>query len=291
MLVNLQRLPSMFMQEYGYRVGDVVSLRGPSGWVGEVNLSYDRGFGFRGAWKQFVIYHNLEVGDHILCTLVADSNFFVKIYNKGGCEKALPSQSPNPDTSSPNSEKGKRVASFSDVLTRKTEEGLPKSAPFMLGGKRKSPVEVESLTGIGKKLCVQQLGLEKPGAGNGNAESPIENDLTKLQAKSCARLENDGDHESPTAAGENRMTTRAQRRARSEERSSSDTERGSADMEDEDLLRDKEVRQKLHATEMKRFMAMEAAQAYETANPRTMLIVNKTSITKCQTVSIFILSC
>jgi hypothetical protein len=87
---GLQRIPIIFMEEYGYRVGDNVVLQGPGGYTIDVGLSHDQHFGFaRAGWRQFLRHHNIEVDDYILCTLIADSYFTVKIFNKTGCEKPL----------------------------------------------------------------------------------------------------------------------------------------------------------------------------------------------------------
>jgi len=88
-------IPTKFLVDHGNRLYGVVTWRGPSGWVGQVNLSWDKVYGFREGWKQFWLYHNIEVGDHLICTMIADSDFVVKIYDKKGCEKARPFWDPN----------------------------------------------------------------------------------------------------------------------------------------------------------------------------------------------------
>ena len=269
---SLQRLPSSFMEDNGRRIGNVVTVNGPSGWVGQVTISYDEGFGFCGGWKQFVIYHSIEAGDYIVCTLIADSKFSIKIYNEFGCEKVHLSHAP--------------TAEGSKAVGQKSEGGRQFTL-MNLGGKRKTLDEVRSLSGIGKKLCMQQLGLDSSGAENGNVEAEGKPHIAP------ERFQFKDDHDSPPQSPQYlevaRATTPLQVVPRSEECSSSDSEKKSAELEDDIDDYNKATRKRAHRavyeTEMRRFMAMEAAQAYETANPRTMLVVNKTAITKSQSVN------
>jgi hypothetical protein len=101
--------------------------------------------------------------------------------------------------------------------------------------------------------------------------------------------DHDSDSQSPQRPEAARATTPLRVGPRSEECSSSDSEKKSAEMEDDIDDYNKATRKRAHRavyeTEMRRFMAMEAAQAYETTNPRTMLVVNKTAITKSQSVN------
>jgi len=278
------------VEEYGRRIGNVVTLEGPSGCVGQVTVSYDEGFGFCGGWKQFVIHHNIEAGDCVVCTLIADSKFLVKIYNKFGCEKVHLSHAPTAEGSKAVGQKLKDGAYVSDSLTLRTSEGGREFALTSLGGKRKTLDEVISLSGIGKKLCMKQLGLDNLGAENGNVEviTKPQNSPEKFQFK-CGH---NSDPQSPQYLDAARATTPVQAGPRSEECFSSDSEKKSAEMEDDiddcNNTTKKRAHRAVYETEMKRFMAMEAAQAYETSNPRTMLVVNKTAITKSQSVHFLI---
>lgn len=283
---SLQRLPSTFIEDYGRRIGSVVTVEGPSGWVGQVTVSYNEGFGFCCGWTQFVIHHNIEAGDCIVCTLIADSKFFVKIYNKFGCEKVRPSHAPTVDVSKTLGQKPKDGAHVSDALTLRTSDGGREFALTNLGGKRKTLDEVKSLSGIGKKLCMQQLGLDNLGAENGNLE--VETKLQIAPERFQFKCDRNSDPQSPLYLDASRAITPVQVGPRSEECSSSDSEKKSAEMEDDiddcNNATRKRAHRAVYETEMRRFMAMEAAQAYETSNPRTMLVVNKTAITKSQSV-------
>lgn len=266
------------MEDYGRRIGNVVTMNGPSDWVGQVTISYDEGFGFCGGWKQFVVYHNIEAGDYIVCTLIADSKFSVKIYNEFGCEKVHLSYAPTAEGFKAAGQKLKDGSLVSDSLGLNTSEGGRGFALPNLGGKRKTLDEVKSLSGIGKKLCMQQLGLDSLGVENGNGE---------VETKHF-KGDHDSDSQSPQHLDAARATTPLRLGPRSEECTSSDSEKKSAEMEDDIDDYNKATRKRAHRavyeTEMRRFMAMEAAQAYETPNPRTMLVVNKTAITKSQSV-------
>lgn len=274
------------MEDYGRRIGNVVTVKGPSGWVGQVTISYDEGFGFCGGWKQFVIHHNIEAGDSVVCTLIADSKFFVKIYNKFGCEKVYLSHAPTAEGSRGVGQKSKDGAHISDSLTLRTSDGGREFALTNLGGKRKTLDEVKSLSGIGKKLCMQQLGLDNMGAENGNVEVEMKPQLASERFQ--FKRDHNSDPQSPQYLDAARATTPVQVGPRSEEFSSSDSEKKSAEMEDDiddcNNATRKRAHRAVYETEMRRFMAMEAAQAYETSNPRTMLVVNKTAITKSQSV-------
>lgn len=275
------------MEDYGRRIGNVVTVNGPSGWVGEVTISYDEGFGFCGGWKQFAIYHNVEAGDYIICTLIADSKFSVKIYNEFGCEKVRLSHAPTAEGSKAVGQKSKDGTLVSDSSGLNISEGGRQFALTNLGSKRKTLDEVKSLSGIGKKLCMQQLGLDILRVENGNVEVETKPHfaLERFQFKG----DHDSDPQSPQYLDAARATTPLQIGPRSEECSSSDSEKKSAEMEDDIDDYNKATRKRAHRavyeTEMRRFMAMEAAQAYETPNPRTMLVVNKTAITKSQSVN------
>ncbi|KAG0625023.1 hypothetical protein M758_2G021900 [Ceratodon purpureus] len=281
------RLPSSFMEDYGRRIGTVVTINGPSGWVGQVTISYDGGFGFCGGWKQFVVYHNIEAGDYILCTLIADSKFTVKIYNEFGCEKVHFSYAPTAEGSKAMSQMLKDGSFVSESLTLSTSAGGREFALPNLGGKRKTLDEVKSLSGIGKKLCMQQLGLDTLGVENGNNE--VETKPHIVPERFQFKGDHDSDPQSPQYPDADAVTgtgTPLRIGPRSEECSSSDSEKKSVEIEDDIDVYNKSTRKRAHRavyeTEMRRFMAMEAAQAYETSNPRTMLVVNKTAITKSQ---------
>lgn len=274
------------MEDYGRRIGNVVTVKGPSGWVGQVTVTYDEGFGFCGGWKQFVIHHNIEAGDCVVCTLIADSKFFVKIYNKFGCEKVHLSHVPTAEGSKAAGQKSKDGAHVSDSLSLRNSDGGREFSLTHLGGKRKTLDEVKSLSGIGKKLCMQQLGLDNLGAENGNVEVETKPQIAPEEVH--FKCDNNYDTQSPLCLDRARATTPVQVGTRSEECSTSDSEKKSAEMEDDIYDCVNETRKRAHRavyeTEMRRFMAMEAAQAYETSNPRTMLVVNKTAITKSQSV-------
>lgn len=274
------------MEEHGRRIGSVVTVEGPSGWVGQVTVSYDEGCGFSGGWKQFVIHHNVEAGDCIVCTLIADSKFFVKIYDNFGCEKVRIIRVPTAEGSKALGQKAKDCARVPDSLGLRTSDGGREFALTNLGGKRKTLDEVKSLSGIGKKLCRQQLGLDSLGAEKGNVD--FETKSQTAPERFHFKGDQTTDPQSPQYLDAVRATTPLQVGPKSEEYSSSDSEKKSADMEDDiddcNNARRKRAHRAVYETEMRRFMAMEAAQAYETSNPRTMLVVNKTAITKSQSV-------
>lgn len=75
------------MEDHGYRIGDMVTLTGPMGYECQAPLVYEKGHGFPGGCASFLEYHCVEPGDYILFTLIADSNFLIKVYNKAGSEK------------------------------------------------------------------------------------------------------------------------------------------------------------------------------------------------------------
>lgn len=79
----------MFMEENGYRIGDSVTLRGPTGFEVEAPLMYDKGYALRRGFTTFVTYYGVEIGDYLLFTLVAHSMFRIRMYNKHGVEKTL----------------------------------------------------------------------------------------------------------------------------------------------------------------------------------------------------------
>ena len=79
----------MFMEENGYRIGDSVTLRGPTGFEVEAPLIFDKGYALRRGFTNFVTHYGVEIGDYLLFTLVAHSVFHIRMYNKHGVEKTL----------------------------------------------------------------------------------------------------------------------------------------------------------------------------------------------------------
>lgn len=146
------------MEQYGFRIGNVVILKGFSGWVGQVFVFNDEGFVFCGGWKQFVVYYNIGVGDYVVCIFIVDLKFFVKIYNKFGCEKDYFFY----------------VFIFEGFkvyfLIFKFLEGGCEFFLINFGGKCKILDEVKFFFGIGKKLCMQQFGFERLIVEEGNVE-------------------------------------------------------------------------------------------------------------------------
>lgn len=277
MLVLLQPVPTRFLLDYGSKLRDVVTWRGPSGWVGQVQLSYEKVYGFRGGWKQFRFYHNIEAGDHLVCTMIADSDFVVKIYDKQGCEKALPFLNPNSEVISPAAEN----AFPSEVSNRSSlNQGIGNSTP-KLGEKRGISVSEDcSPLAMQKKLCTQQPDLGDFRAGNGTVDSNIENKkqgVGKPPQKSQAEVETDfSDDDSPVEVEEGR-------KPRSENSSKPESEKEDSDNPTKELeihraLYDAQVTNPLSA-------ALRAARDYRTANPSTICVVNKTAASKSQSVN------
>jgi len=272
--------------DYGNRLRDVVTWRGPSGWVGQVNLSYDKVYGFRGGWKQFRFYHNIEAGDHLVCTMIADSDFVVKIYDKQGCEKARPFLNPNIEVNSlPAAEKSSENAFPSELSNRNSlNRGIGRSAP-KLGEKRGINISEDySLSGMQKKRCTQQPARADFGTGNGTVDTNIENQkqgVGELPEKSQADVVIDSsDDESPVDAEEGWNPA-------SENISRLESEK-SAEMEDSDNpSKDIEIRRAIHEAQVTNPLstALRAARDYKTANPSTICVVNKTAASKSQSVS------
>lgn len=283
----LQPVPTRFLVDYGNRLRDVVTWRGPSGWVGQVNLSYyDKAYGFRGGWKQFRYYHNIEAGDHVVCTMIADSDFVIKIYDKHGCEKALPFLNPYSEVILPATEKSTENAFPSELPNRSgLIHGIGNSTP-KLGEKRGISIrEDHSPSGTQKKLCTQQPDLGDRGTGNGTFDKSIENQnlgLGELPEKSRPGMEVDSsDGDSPVEMEEGGKPI-------SENISTLFSEK-SPEMEDSDIAtKEMEIRQAIYEAQVTNPLstALRAARAYTTVNPSTICVVNKTAASKSQSVSL-----
>lgn len=79
----------MFMEENGYRIGESVTLRGPTGFEVEAPLIFDKGYALRRGFTTFITHYGVEIGDYLLFTLIAHSVFRIRMYNKQGVEKTL----------------------------------------------------------------------------------------------------------------------------------------------------------------------------------------------------------
>jgi hypothetical protein len=207
-------IPSMFMACNDCRIWDTVSLKGPTGFMGETVVAHDHGYSFQGGWKEFVKHQNIESGDTVLCTLIADSVFAIKFYDKLGCEKTFQSgggvhaesaagkqayanlQGTSGETVIPphSNTPADRMLSCEENRINETEQGheeaLMTAAPAELGvqhGKR--PSELKSPDQQRKKRpCIEQLVL-------GVAERGIEEQrerLQKLLKQSRMRMKYDG---------------------------------------------------------------------------------------------------
>lgn len=84
----------MYMREYGHRLGETAILKGRNGRQWEVGVSKGTWTGFRVGWKTFAAAYNLEVGDKLEFTLIADSTFLVKVFDTKDNEKTGSSAGP-----------------------------------------------------------------------------------------------------------------------------------------------------------------------------------------------------
>lgn len=266
----------------------MVTWRGPSGWVGQVNLSYDKVYGFRGGWKQFRFYHNIEAGDHLVCTMIADADFVVKIYDKQGCEKVLPFLNPSSEVIIlPAAGKSTEHAFSSDLSNRSSlNQSIGKNTPN-LGEKRGISISEDySLSGMQKKHCTHQPAHGYFGAGNETAETNIENQkqgVGKLPEKYQAEVVIDSsDDDIPVEVEDGRKSM-------SENPSILESER-SAEMEDGDnSTKEIDIHQAIYEAQITDPLstALRAARDYRTENPSTICVVNKTAASKSQSVSSF----
>ncbi len=210
----LQHIPSMFMACNDSRIWDTVTLKGPAGFMGEAVVAHDHGYSFQGGWKEFVKHQNIESGDTVLCTLIADSVFAIKFFDKLGCEKTFQSgggvhaesaagkqadanlQGTSGETVIPphSNTPADRMLSCEENQINETEQGreeaLMTAAPAELGVQhRKKPSEHKSPDQQRKKRpCIEQLVL-------GVAERGIEEQrkrLQKLLKQSHMRMKYDG---------------------------------------------------------------------------------------------------
>lgn len=106
----------MFMEENGYRIGDSVTLRGPTGFEVEAPLIFDKGYALRRGFTTFVTYYGVEIGDYLLFTLIAHSMFHIRMYNKHGAEKTLHSGLLNGVEKKRNTGEGQKNEEFSEKL-------------------------------------------------------------------------------------------------------------------------------------------------------------------------------
>lgn len=115
----------MFMEENGYRIGDSVTLRGPTGFEVEAPLIFDKGYALRRGFTTFVTYYGVEIGDYLLFTLIAHSMFHIRMYNKHGVEKTLHSGLLNGVEKKSNTGEGRKNEEFSEKLDsqRRSPEG------------------------------------------------------------------------------------------------------------------------------------------------------------------------
>jgi hypothetical protein len=98
-LLLLQRIPSLFMEQHGYRIDDKVTLEGPTGFSCQVPLlAFNNAFGLRSGFREFSDYHGIQSGDSVLFNLTRNSHFVLKIYGKQGCQKTVfPGDMKDPD--------------------------------------------------------------------------------------------------------------------------------------------------------------------------------------------------
>ncbi len=289
---GLQRIPIIFMEEYGYRVGDNVVLQGPGGYTIDVGLSHDQHFGFaRAGWRQFLRHHNIEVDDYILCTLIADSYFTVKIFNKTGCEKPLSAPSM---TAGGGSEKldNLQVGDDGNWVSPAHMQSAGEKNPFphirtptrteMKGGvKRKSAGQGEpSLLQNAKKHCTT------------NGETLKDCQDREEDAKSMMDVE-----EEPLVSmaprSSNRGVSDTENKKKIEENESSTPPHShmngsQACMENilfsisDGLPQEVSVTQKMDTTTV---AALQSAIAFKSKNPSTVLVVKRTAIVNNSVVS------
>jgi hypothetical protein len=83
-------IPSSFAKSQAKRLSANLTLEGPSaikwtvavkGSLTKCNVSLGQG------WAEFVKDHHLQLGDHLLFTLMEDSYFLVEVYDESGCVK------------------------------------------------------------------------------------------------------------------------------------------------------------------------------------------------------------
>lgn len=264
-------VPTRFLIDYGNRLRNVVTWRGPSGWVGNVNLSYEfPGYGFREGWKEFQYYHNIEPGDHLVCTMIADSDFVVKIYDKQGCEKSMPLLNPNNKfvTSAVEKSNGNQSSFPGLSLNQSIDMGPPK-----LGEKRGvSMNEDHPPFGIQKKHCTQQQPTYGgSGAGNGTVDTSVENEKRKLPETEVVVHSSDDDSPVDMEGGRNPLPENSSRLE--SEKEDSDTPSNEA-----------EIRRAIYEAQVTNPLstALKAAREYKTSNPSTICVVNKTAASKSQ---------
>ncbi len=204
----------MFMACNDCWIWDTVTLKGPAAFMGEAVVAHDHGYSFQGGWKEFVKHQNIESGDTVLCTLIADSVFAIKFYDKLGCEKTFQSggqvqaksaagkqadanlQGTSGEIVIPlhSNTPADRMLSCEENRINETEQGREEAfmtaAPAELGVQhRKRPSELKSPDQQRKKRpCIEQLVLEV-------AERGIEEErkrLQKLLKQSRMRMKYDG---------------------------------------------------------------------------------------------------
>lgn len=240
-------------------------------------------YGFRGGWKQFRFHHNIEAGDHLVCTMIADSDFVVKIYDKQGCEKAFPFLNPNSKDGLSAADKSTENMFPSDLSNRSSlNQGIVKGPP-KLGEKRGvSTSEDYSLLGMQKKHCTQQPAHGDFGAGNGTVDTNIENQkqgVDKLPEKSQAEVVIDSSDDDSLVEMEGGRNPISENTSRLESEKS-------AEMEDSDT-KEAEIRRAIYEAQITNPLstALRAARDYKTENPSTICVVNKTAASKSQSVS------
>ncbi|XP_019179009.1 PREDICTED: B3 domain-containing protein Os01g0723500-like [Ipomoea nil] len=81
-------IPPMFVKHLGKWLGDISTLRRPSGHQWRVHICTDRdGTFFSNGWETFYKDNCLDIGQVVFYTYVGGMHFDVKIFNKDGREK------------------------------------------------------------------------------------------------------------------------------------------------------------------------------------------------------------
>lgn len=101
---------------------------------------------------------------------IVDLKFFVKIYNKFGCEKVYFFYVLIVEGFRGVGQKFKDGVYIFDFLIFRILDGGCEFVLINFGGKCKILDEVKLFFGIGKKLCMQQFGFDNMGVENGNVE-------------------------------------------------------------------------------------------------------------------------
>lgn len=93
MVASMQRIPVLFLEKQNCNIGGSLILRGPLGFNCSVTVQrHDHGYVLQTGFDLFLKQHMIEAGDALVFYLLANSNFLVKVYDRFGSEKVLPTK-------------------------------------------------------------------------------------------------------------------------------------------------------------------------------------------------------